>query len=216
MRVLFLSLFIVLADQITKLYIKGFSIPFLKIHVKGLNYAEQHDFLGSFLRITFVENPGMAFGIDLGVSSKLFLSLFSVFASIGIILYLYKVRGEKLIFRIALALILAGAIGNLIDRVFYGVFYGYAPLFFGKVVDFLEFNFYPINLFGYVIDRFPIFNIADVAVTSGVILLLLFSKKEEQSEDHMELTAPAEIGDINGEIKTDTDDNRKEKNDLEA
>lgn len=178
MRVLFLSLFIVLADQISKLCVKGFSIPFLKIHVNGMSYAETHNFLGSFLRITFVENPGMAFGIGLGVTSKLFLSLFSAFASVGIVYYLYKVRNERLILRIALALILAGAIGNFIDRAFYGIFFGYAPVFFGKVVDLFEFNFYPVNLFGFIIDRFPIFNIADVAVTFGVCLLLLFSRKE--------------------------------------
>lgn len=203
MKVLFLSLFIVFADQISKLYIKGFSIPFLKIHVRGLNYAEQHDFLGSFLRITFVENPGMAFGIDLGMSSKLFLSLFSLLASFGIIFYLYKVRKEKLIFRIALALILAGAVGNLIDRMFYGVFYGYAPLFFGKVVDFFEFNFFTINLFGYIIDHFPIFNIADVSVTLGVIFLLLFNKTEKQPDPAMGTLGTALDNNSDNSIKDD-------------
>ncbi|MGE5498215.1 MAG: signal peptidase II [Syntrophothermus sp.] len=182
MRVLFLTLFVVLADQISKLLVKGISLPFLNIRIEGFNYAEQHNIIGSFLRLTFVENPGMAFGIDLGLASKLFLSIFSVAASGAILVYLYKMRSAKPLLRIALALLLAGALGNLIDRVFYGVIFGYAPLFFGRVVDFIELNLYPLNLFGYTVDRFPIFNIADVAVTSGVILLLMSSIREEREK----------------------------------
>ncbi|MGE5398897.1 MAG: signal peptidase II [Ignavibacteriales bacterium] len=183
MKVLFVSLFIIIVDQVSKFFIKGFSIPALKIQREGMIYGDHHNLLGSFFRITFVENPGMAFGIDLGLSSKLFLSFFSIAASVGIIYYLYKVRNEKLIIRLSLALILGGAIGNLIDRVFYGVIYGYAPLFFGKVVDFLDIDFFNINLFGYTYDRWPIFNVADVAVSLGVILLIIFSFKAKPATE---------------------------------
>ncbi|HEX2868512.1 MAG TPA: signal peptidase II [Ignavibacteriales bacterium] len=180
MRVLFVSLFIVIIDQVSKLFVKGFSIPLLNINYPGISYAEQHDFLGSFLKITFIENPGMAFGIDLGSASKLFLSLFSIVASIGIILYLYRIRREGIKVRMALALILGGAIGNLVDRVFYGVFYGYGPLFYGKVVDFFQIKIAGINFLGYNLDNLPVFNVADVSVTAGVVLLIIFSGRASE------------------------------------
>lgn len=183
LKVLYITLIIIVIDQITKLYIKGFSIPGLG-RVDGLNLGEKHDIIGSFLRITFVENPGMAFGIDFGISSKLFLSIFSIIASIGIIYYLYKVREDGFMLKISLALILGGAVGNLIDRLFYGLLYGYAPLFYGKVVDFIDMDFFDINFLGYSYDRWPIFNVADMSVSIGVVLLILFSgtKTEKTSQ----------------------------------
>ncbi|MCU7491168.1 MAG: signal peptidase II [Ignavibacteria bacterium] len=196
MRVLFVSLAIVIIDQVSKLFVKGFSLPLFDIHYPGISYAEQHEFLGSFLKITFIENPGMAFGIDLGPASKLFLSLFSIAASIGIVLYLYRIRYEGVKIRVALALILGGAIGNLVDRVFYGVFYGYGPLFYGKVVDFFQVKIAGINLLGYNLDNLPIFNVADISVTAGVILLVIFSGKIHQEKaaenDLNEDSKPAE------------------------
>ncbi|MGE5398898.1 MAG: signal peptidase II [Ignavibacteriales bacterium] len=194
MRVLFLSLIIVVIDQVSKLFIKGFSIPFLDIRFSGLPYAEQYDIFGSFFKITFIENPGMAFGIELGATSKLFLSLFSIFASIGIILYLYKVRNEGLKIRLPLALILGGAAGNLIDRVFYGVFYGYAPLFYGKVVDFFQIQLMNVRLLGYSFENLPIFNVADISVTIGVFLLMFFGRRFSEREENL---LPA------GELKED-------------
>jgi signal peptidase II len=80
-------------------------------------------------------------------------------------------------------MILGGAIGNLIDRVFFGVIYGYAPLFQGKVVDFVDVDFFDINLFGTIYDRWPIFNVADMAVSIGVILLIFFSRKISTVEE---------------------------------
>ncbi len=171
MKVLYFSLFIVLSDQLSKMWVKGANIPFLGIHFQGFQYGSSRPIFGDFLKLTYIENPGMAFGIDLG--AKLFFSLFSILASIGIIVYLYKVRHEPLVFRTSLAMILGGAIGNLIDRVFYGVFYGESPLFYGKVVDFLDADFFNINVFGYHMTRWPVFNFADASVTCGVILLLL-------------------------------------------
>jgi signal peptidase II len=113
----------------------------------------------------------------------LFLSLFSLVASIGILYYIYKSKEQKLIVRIALACILGGAVGNLIDRTFYGVFYGYAPVFYGKVVDFFNADFFDFTIFGRTYDRFPIFNIADSAVTIGVALLIIFHKSVDEKKE---------------------------------
>lgn len=176
MRVLLLSLCIVITDQLTKLLIKGGVIPLIHIQVKGMSYGQSIDVFGDFFKLTFVENPGIAFGIDVGDTSKLFLSLFSLIAALGILYYLWKSKDQRLIVRIGLACILGGAVGNLIDRTFYGVFYNYAPLFYGKVVDFFNVDFFDFTLFGRTYNRWPIFNIADAAVTIGVVLLILFHR----------------------------------------
>lgn len=194
MRILIVSVIIVVVDQLSKFYVKGFYIPVLGIRNPGIGYGEKHNIIDSFLRFTFVENPGMAFGINIGISSKLFLSVFSIAASIGILIYLYKNREERFMLRFSLAMILGGAIGNLIDRVFYGVFYGYAPLFQGKVVDFIDLDFFDINLFGTLYDRWPIFNVADMAVTIGVILLIFFSRKISVKE---EINTPGDESAVN-------------------
>jgi signal peptidase II len=174
LRVILVSALVLIADQITKLLIKGISIPFLNINTEGFQYGKSIEVFGSFFRITFVENPGMAFGIGVGETTKIFLSIFSLAAGIGILIYLYKLRNEKFIIRFALALVLGGAIGNFIDRTFYGILFEYAPLFYGRVVDFLDVDFFDFSLFGHTYNRWPIFNIADTAVTVGVVLLLIF------------------------------------------
>ena len=175
MKVLFFSLFIIIADQVSKIFIKGINIPFLNINIVGFEESKSVNVIGDFFKITYVENPGMAFSIGVSTEIKILLSLFSLAAGIGIIYYIYKSKNQKLIFRLALALILGGAIGNFIDRAFYGVIYGYAPLFFGNVVDFIKIN---ITFWGLDYQNFPIFNIADSAVSVGVVLLLLFNKIE--------------------------------------
>lgn len=178
MKVLYYSLIVVIIDQITKILVKGIYIPFLNFNIIGLDKHQSIKVIGDFLQITFVENPGMAFGIGVNSSVKLFLSLFTIAAIVGVLYYLYLSRNERFIFRFALALILGGAFGNLIDRVFYGVIYNYAPLFYGHVVDFINVEFFDFKLFGQSYERFPIFNIADSAVSIGVVLLLFFNKKE--------------------------------------
>ena len=180
MRVLLLSTFIVLSDQSSKLLVKGISIPWLGVSIDGMRYGASLPVLGDFFRLTYIENPGMAFGIDIG--GKLFFSLFSVLASAAILLYLYRAREESLGLRISLAMILGGALGNLIDRVFYGVIFGDAPLFYGKVVDFLDVDFFNINILGYHLSRWPVFNFADAAVTIGVLLLLVFHRSQSEDE----------------------------------
>lgn len=192
MRVLFISIAIVVIDQISKLMVKGFSIPFIHLHYAGMYEGERIPIIGNFFRLTFIENPGMAFGFDPGINMKLWISIFSLVASVGLLIYLYFIRKKSLSLRIAIAFILGGAVGNLIDRMFYGVFYHYAPLFYGRVVDFLDFDFFNFNLFGRNFDRWPIFNFADASVTVGVLILLFFyrqNKNENEIESEGSLAA---------------------------
>ncbi len=188
---LILVFLVLLADQALKIWIKT------------------NMFLGQDYRITdwfyihFTENPGMAFGLEFGgVWGKIALTLFRIIA-IGALFYwlksLFKTKAPGVAIT-AVSLILAGAIGNIIDSVFYGVVFtdslgrvaeflpaggGYAPLLQGKVVDMLYFPLYnntlpdwiPIWGGDYFIFFRPIFNLADMAISTGVGLLLLFQKR---------------------------------------
>jgi signal peptidase II len=187
-RVLYLSLVIILGDQISKLLVKGLNLPALGISWQGMPYGTSKEVLGSFFRLTYIENPGMAFGIDIG--GRLYFSLFQILASVAILVYLYRLRTGSLGIRIALALVFAGAVGNLIDRVFYGFLFHEGPLFYGRVVDFIDLDFFDISVFGYSITRFFVFNIADASVTIGVILLLLFHRPPPEPVSASPVPAP--------------------------
>ena len=189
LKTLYVPFAIVIADQVSKMLVKGFSIPFLKIYHAGMLEGERIPIIGNFFRLTFIENPGMAFGFDPGLDMKIWVSLFSLFASIGLLIYFFYIRNRSFTLRLAIAFILGGAVGNLIDRMFYGIFYQYAPLFHGRVVDFLDVDFFKFNLLGRSFDRWPIFNVADSAVTIGVLILIFFYRSEK-SEDEKE-EAPA-------------------------
>ncbi len=186
MKALYLSFAVVIIDQVTKLMVKGFSIPFLNINYEGMYLGQMIPVIGDFFRFTFVENPGMAFGYDPGSSFKLIISIFSLVASIGLIFYLYVIRDKSWSLKIAIALILGGAVGNLIDRTFYGLIFDYAPMFYGKVVDFFDVDFFDFSLFGRSYDRWPVFNIADAAVTIGVLILVFFYKKHQDEDEKIE------------------------------
>lgn len=183
MKVLIVTLIVVIIDQATKLLVKGFSFPFLGISHRGMYPGERINVLGEWLNISFVENPGIAFGIDFGSEYKLYLSLFTIAASAALFIYLYKMRHESLGIRLSLALVLGGAVGNLIDRSFYGIFYDYAPFLYGKVVDFIDVRMFNIFIFKRTLGNY-VMNIADVAVTVGVIMLLFsfYSGKEKIDE----------------------------------
>jgi signal peptidase II len=170
-RVILLSGLVIVVDQVSKLVVRGIAIPWLGISWSGMVLGTSRPVLGDFLRITYIENPGMAFGIDIG--GKLFFSLFSLAASVALAAYLYHARRAPLHFRLSLAMILGGAAGNLIDRVFYGVLFDHGAFFYGRVVDFIDVDFFNVNLLGYHLSRWPVFNVADASVTIGVILLLL-------------------------------------------
>ena len=183
MKVLWITFTVIAADQLSKLYIKGISIPFLNIKLTGMYHGESIPVIGNFFKITFIENPGMAFGFDPGSGYKFWVSLFSLAASIGLFIYLFSAREKPLSLRIAIAMILGGAVGNLIDRALYGIFFNYAPLFYGKVVDFLDFDFFDFSILGRNYDRWPIFNLADASVTIGVLILLFFYKQVKKEDE---------------------------------
>ncbi len=164
--------------------------------------------LGDNFRITdwaiihFIENPGMAFGMELGGDyGKLILTLFRIVVVGGIIYWLRGLIKEKApnIAIVSVSLILAGAIGNIIDSIFYGVLFsssygqiatflpaegGYAGWFHGQVVDMFYFPLFkgylpewlPIWGGDYFIFFRPIFNVADTSISVGVLLLLIFQK----------------------------------------
>ena len=183
MRKLFtLAALIVVIDQITKMAVKGFNI--FGVSHEGMQLYESREVIGDFLRWTYVENPGMAFGLNFGM--PVILSLFSIAAAIFLVYLITRTENQGINgLRLALTLILGGAVGNLIDRVFYGALYDYAPLFYGKVVDFVDVNIPDITLLGNELKRFYVFNIADAAVSIGVVLLLIFypSKKPETQQE---------------------------------
>lgn len=163
--------------------------------------GEQMPLLGNWFRLFFVENEGMAFGISLGQNfGKLLLSLLRVF-TVGFLLYyilkLIKKRETDTITVVVFSLIIAGALGNIIDSAFYGLIFsestifapatafppegGYSAFLYGKVVDmfyvrlFLIPEWFPLWGGAYF---FPaIFNIADASVTVGLALLLIFNKR---------------------------------------
>jgi signal peptidase II len=186
LRILYLTAVLVVLDQVTKLLVKGFTIPLTGFYHEGMYLGQSIPLIGDFLRLTYIENPGMAFGIEIG--GRLFITVFSIFASIGIGYYLYRIRNESFVARLALALILAGAIGNLIDRVLYGWIFGEAPLFYGKVVDFVDVDFIDIDLFGFRMYRWAVFNVADSCVSIGVVLMLLFHKKFSEAVEPKQAT----------------------------
>ncbi|MBN1340238.1 MAG: lipoprotein signal peptidase [Bacteroidales bacterium] len=192
-KALFTILFVLIADQVLKVWIKTNMTLGQEIHV-----------FGNWFLLHFTENEGMAFGMSFGGDSgKLMLSIFRIIAIIAITWYLYKVtmRKENSLLIVSLSLILAGAIGNIIDSAFYGMIFspsrfhevatllppegGYSSFLHGKVVDMLYFpvirGHYPewFPLFGsqdFIFFR-PVFNIADSSITTGVFMLILFQKK---------------------------------------
>ncbi len=169
---LFAASVLIIADQLTKIWVKGFDC--FGWNHQGMVLGESFPIIGNAVRITFVENPGMAFGITFG-AGKIFLSLFSIAASAGLAWYIARTTVTHFWVKLGLALILAGATGNLIDRVFYGAFYGESPLFYGHVVDFIDVDMPDVTVFGREYSRFWVFNVADSCVTTGMALLLLFN-----------------------------------------
>jgi signal peptidase II len=192
-KIFFIVLFIVIFDQATKLAVKGFEINLFGINIyhQGLYLGESISVIGDFFKLTFIENPGIAFGLKVEGVWKAYLSIFTIISVFVIIYFLYRMKNNSFYKNLPLAIILGGAIGNMIDRVFYGVAYGYAPLLYGSVVDFLDFDFFDFKIFGRTYDRFPIFNIADMAVTIGVFFLLFVDLDSKKEEENMQLKIEA-------------------------
>jgi len=181
---------ILLIDQAIKIWVKTSMMLHESIHVTDWFY------------ITFIENMGMAFGMQLG--SKIVLSLFRIVAISALTYYIWLEvkRKSRTGYIVCLAMVLAGALGNLIDCLFYGMvfcesspFYvsyfvpfgtGYAPFLMGKVVDMFYFPLieteWPLWMPFVGGEHFvffsPVFNFADASISVSVVLLLLFYRKE--------------------------------------
>lgn len=186
---LIIILVILIIDQISKIWIKT-----------NMHLYDSYE-IAEWFKIYFIENNGMAFGWEVG--GKLFLSLFRIVAIGLIAYYLHFIikKGFNLGFIICVALIWAGAFGNIIDSVFYGAIFseslpnqiatfvpfgeGYAGFLHGKVVDMLYFplvestfpDWFPVWSGEKFIFFSPVFNIADSAITVGIFALLLFYRK---------------------------------------
>jgi len=178
LRVLFVSFAVVLLDQISKLFVKGISIPFLKLNIHGMYAGQRIPVINGLFNISFAENPGIAFGIYPGDSFKLLICLFTLAASVLLFYYLYRNKNSAFTFRLSIAVIIGGALGNLIDRLFYGVIFGYGGIFHGRVVDFFNLNFFNFFLFNRLFGNY-VFNVADMAVTFGVIMFLFTLEKKK-------------------------------------
>jgi signal peptidase II len=186
LRIFFVSFLVIVVDQISKFAVKGFNIPLLNIHHSGLHYGESTSLIHNILYFTFVENPGIAFGLDFGPQYRTLITLLTFMACAGLIIYYFSIRKQETIMKVSIAILIGGAFGNLFDRVFYGVIYNYAPLFEGKVVDFLDVRF--LNLF-FIKNTTGIyvFNLADMAILFGVIsfVIIVTRKKKQISEQVM-------------------------------
>lgn len=170
MRVLWLTGLVVVLDQVTK-----------QVVLRTMYLGQQIPILGDWLKFTYTENPGMAFGITFG--PKAMVTVFAIIATVIITFYLFKVRHDYLPYRASLALILGGALGNIIDRVFYGKLYDNEAFLVGKVVDFIHVNvwsgFIPESvpmIGGTYVSLFPIWNVADMAIVCGVVGIIAFQK----------------------------------------
>lgn len=176
-----LVILLLVLDQASKIYIK-------------LHFALGDEVqVFPWFKILFVENNGMAFGME--IFGKLFLTLFRIAAVVVLSVFIHKLikRNARAGYILVISMLTAGAAGNIIDSVFYGAIFsestsayiaslfpsggGYAPFFYGKVVDMF---YFPIisNSSGETVFFKYIFNVADSCVTVSVILILLFFRKD--------------------------------------
>lgn len=169
---------ILLIDQWVKFYIKT-----------HFYLGEEINVMGEWFKLHFTENYGMAFGMEFGgKSGKILLTVFRMVAIGFIGWYIFSLSRKVSTttgYIISWALIFAGALGNLIDSIFYGVWFGYDSWFHGRVVDMLYFPIIRTTIpdgspiwSGHDFEFFsPVFNIADAAISIGFLIILLFQKQ---------------------------------------
>lgn len=204
-----LILIILVVDQVSKFWVK-----------MNMTIGQDFKVLGDKFLIHFIENPGMAYGMEFGGEyGKLFLSVFRIIAVMGIgygLHYMVKNKYNRG-FILNVALIFAGALGNIIDSAFYGMIFsestpfskavlfpeggGYASFLHGKVVDMLYFplingtfpTWFPIWGGEEFLFFRPVFNIADSAISVGVFLILIFQKRYFKEEHNEKTNVNSEI-----------------------
>jgi signal peptidase II len=160
-------LLVIILDQLSKTVV-----------VHYFQIGESTPVLGNFFKLTYILNPGGVFGSKLG--SQNFYTIISVLALIVTSWFFFKTKNTEIWFRIGLCMVLGGAVGNLVDR-----------LRFGEVVDFLDFDFFNINLPssrilffnfpGFYLDRWPVFNLADSFVLIGIIFIIAYLLKSPRN-----------------------------------
>jgi len=158
-RIAIIVTVVFLLDQVTKWIAYHYLQPVVSVPV-----------MGDFFRLTYVENPGMAFGIR--IANRFIFNSLSIIAAVILVFYLTHLYPQKKAFTYSIACILGGAFGNLYDRLMHGV-----------VIDFFDFDFFNISippfkfLFidfgGYNLFRWPVFNIADMAVSLGMVFIFV-------------------------------------------
>jgi len=179
-----LSLLIILIDQLVKIIVYNFM---------DLGITGQIPVFGDWFKLHYTLNPGMAFGMQLGSSyGKLALTIFRLFAMVGIAYYLIYLSKKQLHQGLlwCVALILGGAVGNVIDSTFYGVIFDNAPYnavtpwFHGQVIDMFYIDIWEGRVAQWVpfwggeyIALWPIFNIADASIFVGVLIILVQQNK---------------------------------------
>ena len=180
-KLVILGVILVVVDQVIKVLVKT-----------NMGLGEHFDVIGNWFKILFVENEGMAFGWAFGGKvGKLLLSLFRICLCAALVWWIRSLCRKNEAARaegkaapiptgvlVGLTLITAGAFGNIIDSLFYGVIWGYAPFLFGKVVDMFYFPLWTwpdwLPLLGGHLFFEPVFNFADSCVTVGAFYLLIF------------------------------------------
>lgn len=176
-KLILLGIFLVIADQVIKVLVKT-----------NMQLGEQIPVIGQWFRLCFIENEGMAFGMKFGgAAGKFILSFFRICLCAALVWWISSLNKKNKApegVLVGLTLITAGAFGNIIDSLFYGLIWDYAPFMFGKVVDML---YFPLIRSGEKVIFFsPVFNFADSCVTVGAFYLILFQwkffSKEEKKE----------------------------------
>lgn len=167
--------------------VRGFSLPWFDITHNGLEIGESKPLINDFFHITLVENPGIAFGIVPGDFLKDVILVLTIILCFGFLGFLIFAKNADRKVRLAIALILAGAVGNLFDRIFYGYFYKYGTLFNGNVVDFLDLKIFNLSQISSFAGSY-VFNFADISITAGIMMLIYLILKLKKEDNEKVLT----------------------------